>query len=130
MGGQVSQHRAAHLGHESRIRFPTTETQSLHTLKHTNTHTRVCEYLDEERSMCRSVLGMSCLKKKQNNKQHLFPGTNVPKRCGHAGVSLARRMEGKSECVLTNHSLLPPRGESGVREHSEECRDWITGDES
>lgn len=30
-GGQVSQHRAAHLGRESRIKFPTTET-------HTHTH--------------------------------------------------------------------------------------------
>lgn len=70
-------------------------------------------------------------KKKQNNKQRLFPGTDIPERCGYAGVSLARRMEGKCECVLTNHSLLPPGGGGGggVREHSEECRDWITGDE-
>lgn len=77
--------------------------------------------------------------KTKNNKHHLFPGSDVPERCGRAGVSLARRMEGKSECVLTNHSLLLPRegvcegggGEGGlVREHREECRDWITGDES
>lgn len=39
----------------------------------------------------------------------LLPWHSCPKCCGHAGVSLARHMEGKSECVLTNQSPIPLR---------------------
>lgn len=128
-GGQVSQHRAAHLGCDSRIRFPTIENVQL-----THWGVWVRAHLDEAWAVGGSMLCALLLQKtkqKQNNIRYLFPG--VPERCGHTVVSLARCMEGKSECVLTNHSLLPPtegRGGGWMREHSEECKDWITGDES
>lgn len=93
---------------------------------HTNTHqhTRLCAHLDRDVRVC--VAPVLPTKNRTTNSTHSLAATSP----SAAGVSLARRTEGKSECVLTNHSLLLPRGGSRVREPSEECRDWITGEGS